>query len=146
METRRGRSGLSVLVERKSRFVKISKVPVQTARNTSASVIRILTRYPEGMRRSITYDNGKENVEHTRINKALGTRSYFCEPYHSWQKGTVENTIGLIRRHLPKSTNFDIVSVRQIKSIERQLNNRPRKVLMFSTPSQILRRGVALTR
>lgn len=146
METRKGRSGLSVLVERKSRFVKITKVPVRTARNTSSAVTRILARYPKGMRRSITYDNGKENVEHIRVNKSLGTKSYFCEPYHSWEKGTVENMIGLIRRDLPKSTNFDSVSVRRIKSIERRLNNRPRKVLNFCTPFQILRRGVALTR
>jgi IS30 family transposase len=146
METHKGRAGLSVLVERKSRFVKITKLPVRTARNTATSLTRILARYPKGMRRSITYDNGKENVEHTRVNRIVGTKSYFCEPYHSWEKGTVENAIGLLRRDLPKSTNFDTLSVRQVKSIERRINNRPRKTLNFCTPFEIFHRGVALTR
>ena len=145
METRKGRTGLQVLVERKSRFVKIAKVSARTARQTSNAVTRILPHYPKGMRRSITYDNGKENVEHLRVNAVVGTKSYFCEPYHSWEKGTVENTIGLVRRELPKATNFDFVPVRQIKSIERRLNNRPRKRLKYLTPSQVFRRGVALT-
>ena len=144
METHKGRSGLSVLVERKSRMVKISKVRARTARNISKATIRRLARYPKGLRRSVTYDNGQENVEHSRVNTILGTRSYFCEPYHSWEKGTVENTIGIIRRELPKSTNFDLVSERHIKIIERRMNNRPRKVLHFNTPNEIMRRGVAL--
>lgn len=146
METRKGRSGLSVLVERKSRYVKIDKVPQRTARNVSTTTIRRLARYPRGMRRTLTYDNGKENVEHLRINQRLGSRSFFCEPYHSWEKGTVENTIGLVRRVLPKSTNFDDVSPAEVRAIERRMNNRPRKVLNFSTPAEIFARGVALTR
>jgi IS30 family transposase len=107
---------------------------------------RILAHYPKGMHRSVTYDNGKENVEHLRVNKILGTKSYFCEPFHSWEKGTVENTIGLIRRVFPKSTNFDDVTTEQVKSLERRMNNRPRKRLNFSTPNTIFHRGVALTR
>lgn len=146
VETRKGKTGLSVLVERKSRFVRITKIPTQTARNTSTSMVRILAHYPKGMRRSVTYDNGKENVEHLRVNKILGTKSYFCEPFHSWEKGTVENTIGLIRRVFPKSTSFDDVTVKQVKSLERRMNNRPRKRLNFSTPNTIFHQGVALTR
>ena len=146
IETRKGRTGLSVLVERKSRFVKITKISARTARNTSTSMSRILAHYPQGMRRSVTYDNGKENVEHLRVNKILGTKSYFCEPFHSWEKGTVENTIGLIRRVFPKSTNFDSITPGQVKSLERRMNNRPRKRLNFSTPNKIFHQGVALTR
>jgi IS30 family transposase len=146
VETRKGKSGLSVLVERKTGFVKVSKIAARTARNTSTSMTRVLSRYPKGMRRTITYDNGKENVEHIRVNRILGTKSYFCEPFHSWEKGTVENTIGLIRRKFPKSTNFDRITTKQVKAVERQLNNRPRKRLNYSTPNQIFYRGVALTR
>lgn len=146
IETRKGRTGLSVLVERKSRFVKITKISARTARNTSTSMTRILARYPKGMRRSVTYDNGKENVEHVRVNRILGTKSYFCEPFHSWEKGTIENTIGLIRRVFPKSTNFDCVTKKQLTALERRMNNRPRKRLNYSTPNQIFHRGVALTR
>jgi IS30 family transposase len=146
VETRKGKCGLSVLVERKSRFVKITKIAARTARNTSRAMTRVLSHYPKGMRRSVTYDNGKENVEHLRVNKIVGTQSYFCEPYHSWEKGTVENTIGLIRRVFPKATNFDGVTVKQVKRLEQQMNNRPRKTLNFSTPKTIFHRGVALTR
>lgn len=145
VETRKGKTGLSVLVERKTGYVKVTKIAARTARNTSVSMTRILSRYPKAMRRTITYDNGKENVEHIRVNKILGTKSYFCEPFHSWEKGTVENTIGLIRRIFPKTTNFDHITAKQIKALERQLNNRPRKRLEYSTPHQIFHRGVALT-
>lgn len=145
VETRKGKTGLSVLVERKTGYVKVTKIAARTARNTSVSMTRILSRYPKAMRRTITYDNGKENVEHIRVNKILGTKSYFCEPFHSWEKGTVENTIGLIRRIFPKTTNFDHITTKQIKALERQLNNRPRKRLEYSTPHQIFHRGVALT-
>lgn len=145
VENHQSKNGLNVLVERKTGFVKVTKVSGQTARNTSTAMTRTLSRYPSAMRRSVTYDNGKENAEHVRVNKILGTKSYFCEPYHSWEKGTVENTIGLIRRFFPKSTNFERISVKQVKAVERKLNNRPRKRLKYLTPRQVFLRGVALT-
>lgn len=89
--------------------------------------------------KSFTYDNGSENTEHELVNKILGTTSYFCEPYHSWEKGTVENTIGLIRRRLPKKTDFATISNKELQGIERWLNNRPRKCLNFNTPAEALR-------
>ena len=72
----------------------------------SIALTRRLRRYPTELRLSITYDNGPENAEHMRTNKILGTCSYFCEPFHSDERGTVENTIGLVRRFLPKKTNL----------------------------------------
>ena len=89
------------------------------------------------LRKSITYDNGSENVEHEKINVALGTDSYFCAPYRSWEKGTVENTIGLVRRWLPKKTDLRDVSDDKIVGIENWLNNRPRKCLGFKTPLEV---------
>jgi IS30 family transposase len=99
-----------------------------------------MVRYPERLRRSFTYDNGSENVEHVAVNRVLGSRSYFCEPCRSWEKGTVENTIGLIRRRWPKGTDFTRFPDREIKRAERWLNNRPRKRLGFITPAEAFRR------
>jgi IS30 family transposase len=96
------------------------------------------------MRKTITYDNGSENCEHSLINQSLGTHSYFCEPYHSWEKGSVENAMGLIKRYLPKKTDFATISQEQLKQIEDLLNNRPRKVLNYKTPKEVFNKSVAL--
>ena len=96
-----------------------------------------LSRLPVKFRKSITYDNGTENAEHEKINRVLNIKSFFCNPYHSWEKGTVENTNGLIRYYLPKKTDFSIISEAVIKEIENRLNNRPRKCLNFKTPSEV---------
>jgi len=143
--SRQSKAAISVLVERKSRISKIQKLKRKTARNMRSNLNRILSRVPKKMRKSITFDNGTENTEHLDVRKKVGVRTYFCEPFHSWEKGTVENTIGLIRRYLPKKTDFANVSNKTIKAIERRLNNRPRKCLGFSTPAEVYRRGVAFT-
>ncbi len=141
---RGSQSALGVIVERTSRLSKISKLPRRTARNLRSALTRSLSHYPQHARRTITYDNGQENVEHIAVNKVLGTRSFFCEPFHSWEKATVENTIGIIRRTYPKKTNFDGVSNTSIKRLERRLNNRPRKILNYQTPREVFNRRVAL--
>lgn len=128
---------LNVLVERKSRFTKITKLKGKTSKQTRMALNRRLCRHPEGARLSITYDNGSENVEHEKVNKTLGTLSYFCNPYHSWEKGTVENTAGLIRRYVPKKTDISKIADAHIKWMERQLNNRPRKCLDYQTPAEV---------
>lgn len=132
-----GKSALNVLSERVSRLALLTKVSDGTSSESSSAVIRRLSVEPEGLRRSVTYDNGSENTGHVLVNKALGTDSYFCAPYHSWEKGTVENTVGLVRRFLPKKTNLDIVSDDKIVEIERWLNNRPRKCLSYKTPLEV---------
>ena len=130
-------AALNVTVERKTRFTIITKMRRKSAQCTRRALTRTLGRVPVHARRTITYDNGSENVEHQQVNHVLGTRSYFCNPYHSWEKGTDENTIGLIRRVFPKKTDFNHVSPNKIKTLERQLNNRPRKCLSFKTPLEI---------
>ena len=112
----------------------------------SVALVRRLSRYPADIRRSITYDNGPENAEHMRTNKALGTASYFCEPYCSYQKGTVENTIGLVRRFIPKKTNLADVSHNQLTKIEYWLNNRPKSALNLKLRPKSLKPSVALKR
>ena len=132
--SRQSLAALQVSVERKTRLTKIAKLLRKGARPMSTALTRRLSRLPKWFRLSITYDNGSENTEHLRTNKVLGTKSYFCEPFHSWEKGTVENTIGLVRRFFPKKTDFAKVSKNRINSVERWLNHRPRKCLGFLTP------------
>jgi transposase, IS30 family len=105
-----GRSALQVAVERQTRLTRLTSLPAKTAQAAYQGLRRLLTPVPPALRRSITYDNGSENALHQELNQVLGTRSYFCAPYHSWEKGTVEQTNGLIRRLLPKRTNFDTLS------------------------------------
>jgi len=142
--SRQSLAALQVSVERKSRITKLGKLKRKGAHQMSISLTRRLSRYPKALRLSITYDNGSENTEHVRTNKILGTQSYFCEPFHSWERGTVENTIGLVRRFFPKKTDFAKISKNRIKSVERWLNNRPRKCLGFKTPAEVFAAGVAL--
>lgn len=132
-----GRAALQVAVERASRYTRIGRIPCKTALESRQALERLLRPLPPKLRRSITYDNGLENVEHVVLNSSLGTRSWFCEPYHSWEKGQVENTNGLIRRFVPKRTKLADIPENRIKQVENWLNERPRKVLQFRTPSEV---------
>lgn len=134
---RKSYQAVQVSVERKARYAKLAKLKAKTSRAMSLALTRRLSRFPAQLRRSITYDNGPENAEHMRTNHILGTASYFCEPFHSYERGTVENTIGLVRRFLPKKTNLATVSQHQLTKIESWLNTRPRKCLGFKTPAEV---------
>lgn len=138
-------SALQILLERSARFTRLKKLRGPQAAAVRKAITRSLAQYPKKLRRSITYDNGRENVLHIRVNKALGTKSYFCEPMQSWQKGSVENAAGLVRRWLPKKTDFANVSASRIRQIERWLNGLPRKCLGYKTSAEVFRRSVALT-
>ena len=139
------RSAVEVLVERKSRIVIIRKLESKKAPYVAQVIINALKPLPPNLRKTITYDNGSENSSHRVVNHKLKIQSFFCEPYHSWQKGTVENTIGLIRRVFNKKTDFSQVSQKQLNLLQAQLNNRPRKYLGFKTPIETIRyQGVAL--
>lgn len=144
MVSKSSKLALQVCAERTSRLTRIKKVSDKTAAQSREALTTILKSYPKHLRQSITYDNGSENMEHGELNREIGTRSYFCEPYHSWEKGTVENTNGLIRRFLPKRTDFAKISEERIAEIERWLNNRPRKCLGFRTPAEVFDGFVAL--
>jgi IS30 family transposase len=144
MVSRASKTSLVVILERTTRYVKLARVKANQAREVSSAINRRLGRLPDSARRTITYDNGSENVEHERVNKVLGTTSYFCNPYHSWEKGSVENAVGLVRRFLPKKTDIASITKEQIKKIENRLNHRPRKCLNFKTPYQLFTSSVAL--
>lgn len=142
--SRLSKSALSVLTERKHKITLISKIPQKTAINMKDSLINRLREYPQKLRQSITYDNGLENALHEKVNDEINTSSYFCNAYHSWEKGTVENSIGLIRQYLPKKTDFKTIDKNEIEAIEYALNNRPKKCLGYLTPIESLSRDVAL--
>jgi len=132
--SRQSKSALVVVRERKLQLMFIRKIPRKNAKNMRMTVIEILEHFPKKLRRSITFDNGLENAEHELIAKELNLQTYFCNPYHSWEKGGVENSIGLVRRYFPKKTDFSLITYREINLIEKRLNNRPRKTLGFLTP------------
>lgn len=143
--SKQNKVALSVSIERISKLVKIKKIKQNKADMFSRAVIRRMKGLPACARRSITYDNGSENALHELINDRLNTDSYFCNPYHSWEKSSVENVNGLIRRFLPKKTDFAKITHKRIKEIESLLNNRHRKCLGFKTPNQVfLEQSVAL--
>ncbi len=136
---RHSQSALQVLVERKTRYTCLSKLQGKNAKAVKKTITHRLKSFPIHLRRSITYDNGSENAKHLLINKSIGTQSYFCDPMCSWQKGSVENVNRLVRRRLPKGTDFTIVSLAKLKKTERWLNNLPRKCLGFQTPAEAFR-------
>jgi len=142
--SRNSKAALAVALERTTRYLHLAKLPAKTSQSLRSALTRRLSRYPQALLRSITYDNGCENVEHEYINKVLGTQSYFCEPFHSWEKASIENAIGLIRRFFPKKTDFDLITKEQVKRVETLLNTRPRKCLNYQTPNEALGSCVAL--
>ncbi|MBL4818061.1 MAG: IS30 family transposase [Deltaproteobacteria bacterium] len=131
--------GLNVLVDRKLRLVHISFIKDKTAKLTHKTIVRRLKNYSDEFLKSITYDNGSENTLHQKTNDKLEITSYFCEPYHSWEKGSVEQVNGLIRRFFPKGTCFESLTYGEIIRVEKLLNNRPRKCLGYKTPYEAYR-------
>lgn len=137
---------LHALVERKSRYLKITKILKNTSFCVRNAIVRRLSQLPKSSRRSITYDNGFENTEHLSINRELKSQSFFCNPYHSWEKGSVENSIGLVRRFIPKKTDLQKIPNSEISQIENLINNRPRKCLNYQTSKEVFKNlSVAIT-
>jgi transposase, IS30 family len=129
------KEALAVLYERKARYTHLRKIPNMKPK----SMTRALKSMGKDLTlRTITYDNGIENRDHETIAKTLSVQTYFCNPYHSWEKGGVENTIGRIRRYIPKGSNLADYSAGDIAKIEHWLNHTPRKCLNWSTPYEIM--------
>ena len=128
------KSALLTLVERVTRYTIICKLKNLKAEDTAQAAVRALKAH-KGRVHTITMDNGKEFYQHTKIAKALKAETYFCRPYHSWEKGLNENTNGLIRQYFPKQTDFRNISDREIRRVQDELNHRPRKTLGYETPS-----------
>jgi len=137
--SRQSLAAIQMTVERKTRLSRLTKLRRKNAYEMNAALTRRLSRVPKKFRKTLTYDNGSENTAHEATNKALGTKSYFCTPYHSWEKGSVENRIGFVRRFLPKKTDFATVSGKRLRAIEYRMNHRPMKCLEYLTPAEAYR-------
>jgi IS30 family transposase len=129
---------LLVTVDRLTRRTKIRKLARKTAQQASSQLVFALQDYNIIHLKTMTYDNGPEFCYHEKVNEELKMQSYFCKPYHAWEKGTVENINGLIRRFFPKGTNFDNITDEQIQYVENWINNRPMKILGFKSPNEKL--------
>lgn len=127
--------GLLTMNDRKTGIVKIRKIESKNSEHIAELIIGAL-KAEKKLVYTITSDNGREFADHMRVSKELGIDFYFADPYSSWQRGSNENLNGLIRQYFPKKTNFDTVSHDQVKKVEQQLNNRPRKRFGFRTPIQ----------
>jgi IS30 family transposase len=129
---------IATLVERHNRFTMLVKV----ARKDSATVVAALTKQigklPEELWRSLTWDQGKEMAGHKNFTMATDIQVYFCDPRSPWQRGSNENTNGLLRQYLPRGTDFSRISQTQLNAIAMRLNQRPRKTLDFETPADKL--------
>jgi transposase, IS30 family len=125
------------LSERKSGLTLLRKVSAKTSAAVSRAITAMLAPY-KGLVHTITFDNGLEFAEHEHIDQALGSTSYFAKPYCSWQRGSNENTNGLVRQYIPKSRPLSDVTDQQIQFIENRLNTRPRKRLNFKAPLQAI--------
>jgi len=143
--SRKSKVGLNTLVERKTGLVFITKINDSTAKNTKEAIIQRLSTLPKEVRKTLTSDNGTENSLFDQVETVLGILWYFAHPYHSWERGTNENTNGLVRWYFPKGTNFATISDESIKAVETALNNRPRKRLGWKTPLEAFNESVALT-
>lgn len=129
------RTALSVTVERKTRFTIITKLKNRSAQTKAEALIERLEEY---ITKTLTTDNGSENTNHKEISQALQLLMYFCHAYHSWEKGTVENTNGRIRRFIPKGVSIDPITVEYIAAMESKMNNTPRKCLQYKTPYEMI--------
>lgn len=133
------KTALSVQYERKLMLARIHKIKNKTAEETERAISLTIDSLPSALFKTLTWDNGKEGVCHTKIRDDYNIATYFCDPYSSWQKGGVENLNGLIREYLPKDTNMNTITEEQVYRIQEILNNRPRKKLGYLTPNQALR-------
>lgn len=130
------KSAIGTIVERKTRYTFIVKLENRKSETVTKQFAKILNTLPKFITKSMTYDNGMEMTNHQWLTENTGMDVFFAHPYSSWERGTNENTNGLIRRFLPKGTDFNNVTEEQLKAIENNLNNRPKKVLGYKTPNE----------
>ena len=136
---RRHASALGTLVERTTRFTLLVPLRAKDAPGVRRAFAREMRTLPAQLTKSLTYDRGKEMFEHRLFTEETAIRVFFAHPHSPWERGTNENTNGLIRQFFPKGTDFSTVSRREIKHVQTLLNGRPRKVLNWRFPCEALR-------
>ena len=138
-------SYIVTLVERHTRYVLLAKVQNRDSQSVITALINQAKRLPDELRKSLTWDRGKEMAEHKRFTLATDVAVYFCDPQSPWQRGSNENTNGLLRQYFPKGTNLGVHTQERLDEVARQLNGRPRKTLGFVTPAERFEACVAMT-
>jgi transposase, IS30 family len=138
-------SPIATLVERHSRFTTLVKVPSKDTAAVVAALSRHVRKLPASLRRSLTWDRGLEMAQHKSFTVATNVKVYFCDPQSPWQRGTNENTNGLLRQYFPKRTDLSGFSQSELDKVALRLNQRPRKTLGFETPASRLQATVATT-
>lgn len=136
---------IATLVERQSRFVQLVKLRGKDAETVVGALTRHVRRLPEGLMESLTWDRGTEMAEHKRFTVATDVAVYFCDPQSPWQRGTNENTNGLLRQYFPKYTDLSTFTQTELNAVALRLNTRPRKTLGYMTPAEKLASSVAMT-
>ena len=140
------RSAIGTLVERSSRYVILLHLPHgRTAEDVRAALTRQISKLPAELRRTLTWDQGKEMADHVRFATDTNMQVFFCNPHSPWQRGSNENTNGLLRQYFPKNTDLRLHSAAHLNAVARQLNNRPRQTLGWMKPSEVFSRTVAST-
>jgi len=137
VEGAKGSGHFTTHVERKSRYLIAAKLTNKTALATADAVTGAFKRVPRKLRQTLTLDNGKEFARFKRIEEETGLTVYFADPYSAWQRGTNENTNGLLRRYFPKGSDFRNVTEEMLASVVKKLNHRPRKCLGYRTPHEV---------
>lgn len=138
-------SQIATLVERNSRYVMLVKVARQDTKTVINALIKNARKLPQELYKSLTWDRGKEMADHTRFTLATDIKVYFCDPHSPWQRGTNENTNGLLRQYFPKGKDISAYSQAQLNTVARKLNERPRKTLNYKTPAEQFSQSVAST-
>ena len=136
-------SQIATLVERNTRYAMLVKVSGKDTETVINALIKNARKLPEELYKSLTWDRGKEMAEHKRFTLATDIQVYFCDPQNPWQRGTNENTNGLLRQYLPKGTDLSGYSQAKLNAVARRLNERPRKTLNYETPAERFHQTVA---
>jgi len=134
-------SFIATHVERKSRYLLVGKTDDKSAESMNAITRRVFRKIPQSKRKTMTFDNGKEFAGFKALEKSVGFCCYFADPYSSYQRGTNENTNGLLRQFFPKGTDFNEISEKEIDKVAALLNHRPRKCINYRTPHEVLWSG-----
>ena len=130
---------IGTLVERKTRFVMLLHLPNgRSAEHVREALTKKIQQLPSELRRSLTWDRGREMAEHAQFTIDTGVRVFFCDPHAPWQRGSNENTNGLLRQYFPKNEDLSIYSAAQLDAVAAELNGRPRQTLDWKTPSEVL--------
>ena len=138
-------SQIATLVERQTRYVMLVKIDGKDTQTVIDALIKHAHCLPKELYRSLTWDRGKEMADHCRFTLATDIQVYFCDPQHPWQRGSNENTNGLLRQYFPKGVDLSGVTQAKLNAVARQLNERPRKTLGFETPAERFHQAVAST-